>query len=314
MKAKIAQKHQNIILITGRTGTGKSELAWQIGKFLDPNGFSLDNIFWDTDSLIKVAASKEDIKPPGTVFIFDEAREGTQSLNAMSETNRRMGLFLDTVRSRGYHILLLQPDYFFFQLSIAIMASDLLIHVEKEGNEEFHQQLIEGKRYGEIGNEITASPFIRGNGRIYNFDQKKKLYIKGKKMRDMDINRDYSVFSFSKSSGIVDQEEYDRRKNEAVAKMNDAFEKETEPKLNPRAEKVLHFKQKAFYLLHSHYGMTPTKIAKYFEVTLPEVSRLINDERRLLETDFNVKPIPIREEAVHESDALPKEEYDDMPF
>jgi tRNA A37 threonylcarbamoyladenosine biosynthesis protein TsaE len=243
MKAKIPYKHQNVILITGRTGTGKSEFAIQCARFLDPN-FGIDNIFWNTDDLIKVAASKDDIKPPGTAFIFDEAREGTQSLNAMTETNRRMGLFLDTIRSRGYHIFLLQPSYFMFQRSIAVYAADILFHIEKRGNPDFYQAMKEGK----IGDENVNEPFTRGIGRIYDVNQKKNVYIRGKRMEDMDA-ASCTYFSFKRSINLVDWDEYERRKTVAVAKLNEAFEKETEPKITGKALKVLEFKQKAYYYM-----------------------------------------------------------------
>jgi energy-coupling factor transporter ATP-binding protein EcfA2 len=259
MRAKISAKHQNVILITGRTGTGKSEFAIQMAKALDPH-FTIDNIFWNTDELIKVAASKENIKPPGTAFIFDEAREGTQSLNAMTETNRRMGLFLDTIRSRGYHIFLLQPSYFLFQKSIAIYAADILFHIEKRGNPEFYNSL----KLGLFGDDNPHEPFTRGIGRIYDVNQKKAVYIKGKRMEDMDASS-CTWFTFKKSHGIVDWDEYERRKTVAVAAMNEAFDKEIEPKLNKKAESILLFKQKAYYLLKTRYGMSVNQMSNYFE-------------------------------------------------
>lgn len=275
MKAKIKDKHQNILMISGRTGTGKSELAIQIGAYLDPN-FTIDNIFWNTDEMIRVAASKDDIKPPGTCFMFDEAREGTQSLNAMSETNRKMGLFLDTIRSRGYHILLLQPSPFLFQKSIFIYAADLLIHVEKKGNTDFLEEL----RQGKIGDEIVSKPFERGYGRIYDNDQKHKLYIQGKKMENLNAASS-TFFTFEKSHKLIDWEEYERRKSLEVAKMNEAFEKEAEPKINPRLQKVIDFKKKAYYHLEKK-GMTAAEIAAIFEDHTNKVYEYINQHKLAL--------------------------------
>lgn len=273
MKAKISTKHQNVILISGRTGTGKSEFAIQLAKALDPN-FGIDNIFWDTDSLIKVAASKDDIKPPGTAFIFDEAREGTQSLNAMTETNRRMGLFLDTIRSRGYHIFLLQPSYFLFQKSIAIYAADILFHIEKRGNPAFFEAL----KKGLIGEDNPHEPFERGIGRIYDINQKKLVYIKGKRMEDMDAAA-CTWFTFNRSHGIIDWEEYERRKTKAVAAMNEAFEKESEPKLSKSAEKTLLVKQKLYYYIHVKLGVPQIDIARETGENKANISDYINKER-----------------------------------
>lgn len=303
MRAKISAKHQNVILITGRTGTGKSEFAIQLAKALDPN-FGIDNIFWNTEDLIRVAASKEDIKPPGTAFIFDEAREGTQSLNAMTETNRRMGLFLDTIRSRGYHIFLLQPSYFLFQKSIAIYAADILFHIEKRGNPEFY----EGLKKGLFGDENPHEPFTRGIGRIYDVNQKKLVYIKGKRMEDMDA-ASCTWFTFKKSHGIVDWEEYEKRKTVAVAAMNEAFDKDIEPKLGKRAESILAFKQKTYYLLRTRYAMPVVEIANYFD----EKSTAAIREAVIKETNRLTAIASEGKDALKEQDFDEDEETDEVP-
>jgi len=305
MKAKIPYKHQNVILISGRTGTGKSEFAIQLARFLDPN-FSIDNIFWNTEELIKVAASKDNVKPPGTAFIFDEAREGTQSLNAMSETNRRMGLFLDTIRSRGYHIFLLQPSFFMFQKSIAIYAADILFHIEKKGNPDFYKSMKEGN----IGEDNKHEPFNRGIGRIYDTNQKKALYIKGKRMEDMDL-APCTYFSFQKSFGIVDWTEYERRKQIAVSAMNEAFEKEIEPKLSGKALSIMELKQKAYYLASIKHGMKYADIASYYdEQSIGQIGTLIAKERARLEKVLLEGQRPV-DEGVLESEEPEDETEDD---
>lgn len=280
MKAKIASKHQNVILISGRTGTGKSEFAVQLAKYIDPN-FSIENIFWDTEKLIKTAASKENIFPPGTAFIFDEAREGTQSLNAMSETNRRMGLFLDTIRSRGYHIFLLQPSYFMFQKSIAIYAADICFHIEKRGNPDFFNAL----KKGMIGEDNPEQPFDRGIGRIYDINQKKNLYIKGKRMEDMDAAT-CSWFSFGRSQGIIDWNEYDKRKSVAVAAMNDAFDKELEPKINNKELRLLDFKERFYYYAHNKWGKSYDEIMQITNDPRSNISEYIKKYRLKLQEDL----------------------------
>lgn len=302
MKSKIAAKHQNVILISGRTGTGKSEFAIQLAKALDPN-FTIDNIFWNTDDLIKVAASKDNIRPPGTAFIFDEAREGTQSLNAMTETNRRMGLFLDTIRSRGYHIFLLQPSFFLFQKSIAIYAADILFHIEKKGNPDFFAAL----KKGMIGDDNPHEPFERGFGRIYDVNQKKMVYIKGKRMEDMDAAQ-CTWFSFKKSHKIIDWDEYERRKSIAVAAMNDAFEQDSQPKLSPKAEKILLYKQKFYYYAHVRWGKKYQEIAHILDEPPNLVCEYINRERARLEEELMEAENAHNKEENNEEDQLEEDD------
>jgi len=274
MKAKIKDEHHNIVLITGRTGTGKTEFAFQIAKYLNKN-FCLDDVYWTTDDLIRVATNDSDIKPPGTVFIFDEAREGTQSLNAMSETNRRMGLFLDTIRSRRYHILLLQPSFWLFQRNIAVYSADLLFHIEKKGNNAFIDQLKEGAE----GSSITEKPFHRGYARVYDNDQKLRLYVKGKQLEDMNCATS-TLFRFDKSHGIIDWAEYTRKKNAAVAKMNSNFTENASVALSAKAESIMKVKSKAWNLLIDRYGWTTHMIAEYFGDSNNNVNVILSKSKK----------------------------------
>lgn len=273
MKGKIIHKHQNIVLISGTTGTGKTELAIQIAKYLDPN-FSIDDIYWDTESLVNIATSNENQKPRGTVFMFDEAREGTQSINAMSETNRKMGLFLDTIRSRGYHILLLQPSFFLFQRQIAIYSSDFLFHVQKLGNTDYLDLIIKGKTAEEIGTSVE--PFTRGFVSVYNYEDKKKLYIKGKKNEDMDCVK-VNGFKFERSKGIVDWEEYERRKQIAVRAMNNSLEESSKDALTSRQVKVMDLKRKFYTFLRDELNWSVKEICSKFDEQIPYVINLLND-------------------------------------
>lgn len=281
MKHKLRHNHHNIVTISGRVGTGKSEFSFQLAKYLNPN-FTLDDVYWTTDDLIKAALETDSegnpVKPPGTVFIFDEAREGTQSLNAMSETNRKIGLFLDTVRSRRYHILLTQPSPWLFQRTIFIYAGDIHFHIEKKGNEKFLEALASGVD----PDTIDIAPFERGYVRIYDAEQKKKLYIRGKELEDLNVAPS-TMCGFKKSKGIIDWAEYDKKKNKAVADMNAKFDAEAQPKLTEKQIKVMNFKSKVYYLLQYRFGMRVGQIAEQFEVPPSEVSELIKKRVKELE-------------------------------
>lgn len=281
MKHKILDKHHNVVTISGRVGTGKSEFAFQMGKYLNPN-FSLEDVYWNTEDLIKAALNNDNPKPKGTIFIFDEAREGTQSLNAMSETNRKMGLFLDTVRSRGYHIILIQPSPWLFQRTIFIYASDVHFHIEKKGNDSFMNALKRADYNNTDPDLIKEKPFERGYLRIYDADQKLKLYVKGKELEDFNVAPSNSA-TFRRSHGIIDWDEYDTRKNKAVAAMNDAFNKENEPKISTKQVKLDKFKEKAFHILLHRYGMRVGEISEYFEIEQSDVSRCIKNYMNFLE-------------------------------
>jgi len=198
-----------------------------------------------------------------------------------------------------------------FQSSIAVYAADILFHIEKRGNPDFYQAMKEGK----IGDDNVNEPFVRGIGRIYDVNQKKNVYIKGKRMEDMDA-ASCTYFSFKRSIGILDWEEYERRKTLAVAKLNEAFEKEaTEPKLTGKALKILEFKQKAYYYIKVKCGKTVSEIERYFEEDQGAVSRYIGNEQARLEKirlEYVHKPEPaIESEPDPDEEPSEDEEEDD---
>jgi hypothetical protein len=160
-----------------------------------------------------------------------------------------------------------------FQKSIAIYAADILVHIEKRGNQKFYDDL----KLGKLGDANTNEPFSRGMGRIYDTNQKKALYIKGKRMEDMDL-APCTWFSFKKSKGILDWAEYQRRKNVAVAKMNEAFDEQVK-EVSIKDETIGQVKQRAYYVLNVKCGMKVGKIAEEFDEDQGRVSHYIAKER-----------------------------------
>lgn len=202
------QELQSVILITGRVGVGKSKLAQDLAYYLDPT-FDIDRIVWNSEDLITRALQLG----PGSAIVFDEARESTDSTQALSEKNRRLGLFLDTVRSRCLFIILIQPSPWSFQMSFFTEASDCHFHVKKVRNDKYDR------------NDPESLPFERGWYDFYNFDKKKQLYISGKKWRvfKKSIKPSIPGCKFG-SRWIVDKAEYQKRKDAAVALLNQEAE------------------------------------------------------------------------------------------
>lgn len=202
------QNNHSIILITGRVGTGKSKLARDLAYYLDPD-VGLDQIVFTHEELIEKGLKLG----RGKALIFDEAREGTMSTQAMSQSNQRVGLFLDTVRSRCLFIFLLQPSPWNFQKSIFCESGDIHFHVFRAKTKNYDR------------NDPEALPFERGHYDVYSFDRKRLLYMKGKKWSvfPKSVKPSISNCRFG-SRQVIDEDEYQRRKDAAVAAMNEAAE------------------------------------------------------------------------------------------
>lgn len=205
IKRQPQMENDSVILITGRPGVGKSKLAQDIAYYLDPT-FNIDRIVFNVDDLIEEATKK---LPRGSAIIFDEAAEAVDSVQTLSQKNQRMAKFLATVRSRCLFIILVQPSFWSFMMSIATERSDVLFHVEKVKNRDYDR------------NDPSSMPFKRGYYSMYSYERKKRLYISGKKWHVFNgkVKPNLHDIRFG-SRWVVDKEEYQRRKDIAVAKMN----------------------------------------------------------------------------------------------
>lgn len=105
IKTKIKNDGQFVLVITGGTGSGKSNLALQLIKTLDPNFRFEDVYLYEPEDFAKKLQSG--INQP--INWFDEAIIMFNSLNVMSTGGRLMGPFFDTMRLEHYISILCLP-------------------------------------------------------------------------------------------------------------------------------------------------------------------------------------------------------------
>lgn len=204
------QRLMSVMLFCGHVGSGKTLLAIQILSELDPT-FDLSRVVYTHEELIEVALKLK----PGQAVLWDEARQGTASKRAMSHINQRIGLFLDTVRSRCLFIGMIQPDYFNFEQGIAVESSDCLFHVYKTINKDYDRM-----------DDGSSLPFKRGFYDFYNRPAKNMLYWKGKKYHRYSVSKPSIRACRFGPKWPFSEDDYELKKNESVARMNEDADKE----------------------------------------------------------------------------------------
>jgi ABC-type antimicrobial peptide transport system ATPase subunit len=103
VKKRVLTKDRDwVLVIDGEEGVGKSVLAQQIAKHLDPN-FGIDNIVFNSDEFLKKV---KDVKTkPGTAIILDEAFAAANNRASLSEVNRSMIGVATEMRQKNLFII-----------------------------------------------------------------------------------------------------------------------------------------------------------------------------------------------------------------
>lgn len=177
--------------IDGTEGAGKSVLAMQLAKYVDPD-FSVDNIAF-TPKQFKESILKA---PKYTSVVYDEAYGGLGARNTMSQVNIAIVKMLAEVRFRNLFLLVVMPTYFDLDRYAALWRSRGLFHVYSDSN------------------------FKRGKVAFFNKERKKKLYVNGKKTYSYGKPRANFIATFT-NHYTVDKNKYNAKKMESTSKTED---------------------------------------------------------------------------------------------
>jgi hypothetical protein len=138
------------LVIDGPEGAGKSWLALQLGKYVDPS-LDLSRVVFNADAFREAVLSAK----KGQCVVFDEAFTGLSSRSSLSIINKVLIGLTMQMRQKNLFILIILPSYFMLDKYIALFRAKALIHVF-----ECHGR--------------------RGYFRLYNREKKKLLYLIGK--------------------------------------------------------------------------------------------------------------------------------------
>ena len=191
VRKRVLLKDRDFVAIyDGEEGVGKSVLAMQHAKILDPN-FNLDNVVFNADDFMKKI--KDPRTKKGTCVVLDEAFNAANSRASLSEVNRAMIGLATEMRQKNLFVLLVLPTFFDLDKYFAIWRARALFHCYFD-----HE---DNRRYV-----------------VFDKDAKKLLYLKGKK--NYNYNYPKATFAPSRWSNyyVVDEKDYREKKQLAFQK------------------------------------------------------------------------------------------------
>lgn len=187
-KRATSEEWDFIALIDGVEGSGKSGLAMTCAYYLD-RSFNHDRIVFTPEQAIEAI----DKAQPGQAIVWDEFVLGGLSDDAMKSTQTTLVKKFTTIRKKRLYIFLVIPYIFMLRKYFVMGRARFLMHT------------------------YTPDGIKRGNVKIYNYERKNNLYMRGKKFHEYNIRPNY-VTSFGKAKNwpFLDWEAYEAKKDEAI--------------------------------------------------------------------------------------------------
>jgi hypothetical protein len=184
----LKKDRDKVIAIDGREGSGKSVLAQQLAKELDPD-FNINKIAFNADEFMMMIKSTE--RKKGDCIILDEAFLAANSRSSMSTINRAMVGLATEMRQLNLFVIIVLPSFFDLDKYFALWRTDILLHVY------FNKQ---GKR---------------GSYIAFNHEKKKMLYLKGKRFYNYGVVKSGLPPMYFPDGYAVDEDEYRLKKQSA---------------------------------------------------------------------------------------------------
>lgn len=109
MLENVKNEYDNVVVIQGKEGSGKSQLAYQLCKCLDPEFDMEESYVYNYQEFVE-AIRKADEHSRGKIFWMDEGSLVASNREAMTEGNKRFVQVLETMRSRGWTLIMTIPS------------------------------------------------------------------------------------------------------------------------------------------------------------------------------------------------------------
>ena len=209
--------------------THNSTLAMQLAYVVDQN-LSLNNIVFTANQLEKRITECK----PNTAILMDEAFNGLSSKGAISKENRRLVRILMMMRQRNLFLFIVLPSFFLLEKYVALFRSTALFNVL-----------------------VSRKNFKLRYYKVYNYNKKRELYIKGKNLMDYSrpkIPKSYRFYR--KLPPTINEEAYRLKKLETF---RDEGKEESEE------SRIMKQRNFLFYVLKENYNLSYIEIAKLLE-------------------------------------------------
>lgn len=113
-----------IIAIDGEEGSGKSWLALQWAKYIDPS-FNLNRVVFTPEEFRDAIYKAK----KGQSIVFDEAFTGFSSRAGLSSVNKTLVSLMMQVRQKNLFIVIVLPTFFLLDKYISLFRTRILVHV-----------------------------------------------------------------------------------------------------------------------------------------------------------------------------------------
>ena len=110
MHTNVSQDYDNLLIISGAEGSGKSNLAVQICHLFDPTFTLQERYIYDFLPFLE-KLSKDASATPGKAYLLDEATNLVSNRDWNKETNKHMIQLLEMFRSRGLTLVMCIPSF-----------------------------------------------------------------------------------------------------------------------------------------------------------------------------------------------------------
>jgi len=215
-----AHKLDNWVVVDGDEGFGKSTMSvccayYMAQKLKRP--FGVEQIFFDPDSFIEYGTKTKE-----QVIILDESVFGGLSGDAMTKIGKKLIKFAMIIRKKRHVIFLNIPKFFKLNEYLMVDRSVALIHV-----------------YARDGTKLGRFVYFTNT-------QKEKLYYGYKKTKTRKYKSLYTLRgTFPDALGkIIDEKEYDRKKDEAILSFGASQDKTLDELLIDKIKRLEEFKKK----------------------------------------------------------------------
>lgn len=176
LKDNLRKDYDAFVVVTGKERTGKSTLALQCAKLVDPT-FNLTRVVFTPDQFIDAVYNAEKYQ----AIVYDEAHGGLNSKGTMSTVNKKLIQTFTEMGFRNLYVFLVLPSFFELGRYAAIHRTNLLIHTHE-----------------------------RGAYMVFSHRRKKDIYLKGKKT--MTIKAPANFKGRYTSHFVVDKLQYEEKK------------------------------------------------------------------------------------------------------